>query len=577
MTSEEIDRHWGWRTDAYAPTEDLVGELPPDPPPVEMRASHNGDAFAKVRDLIDRTTDRGIPVEGGDRLRIPEAIFLSDPTASTWSGFPRSTPVPDFSAIAALDVADAIAEARDTPPPVPDAEQEAALAIMASETFVDLSGTAGVGKTFVARELIKRVEGVELCATTGIAAVNLGEGQTINSLIKYYDTDSLRQMFLDGILQAQLRRLRRAGLRKILLDEKSMLSGHQLTFLARAIDEINTTKSVEDMTDDQMGSDRQAEDPPPVGLILVGDFGQLPPVKEPFAFESAEWGRFKEHRCKLTTIRRQSDREFIRALHDVRAGRVQDALAYFTGDKFSPTTDEGFEGTTIFALNAAVDRYNQLRLDKCPGREITFTATRWGKQLPDWKHVLSPLTLKIGALVMILANKRYMSDDDDRPGALMYANGDLGEIMDVQGVEPRQRVLVKLQRTGGVVPVTMVIREALAPLEPGRRKELREEQENWRRVVQPGEPSDKVKDKYEIVGTITYMPLRLAWGSTVHKTQGLTLDRVQVNINDGFFGKPSMLFVALSRARTPQGLRIVGSQRTFIGRCATEPKVQPWL
>ena len=69
----------------------------------------------------------------------------------------------------------------------------------------------------------------------------------------------------------------------------------------------------------------------------------------------------------------------------------------------------------------------------------------------------------------------------------------------------------------------------------------------------------------------------IANGLVVSNTQGLTLDRVQVNIRDPFFRQPGMLFVALSRARTADGLRIVGDQRGFVERCRIEPRVQSWL
>jgi ATP-dependent DNA helicase PIF1 len=491
---------------------------------------------------------------------------------------PRSTPVPDWRTVATLDALDTITAARDIPAPVPDAEQEAALAILQRELFVDLSGTAGVGKTFVARLLTERMDGVELCATTGIAAVNLGEGTTINGLLHYYNTDTLREQFMQGYLQSTLKGLRRAGLRRILLDEKSMLDAHQLTMLVRAIDEVNQGRTLSDVGTDSESERETREAPEPIGLILVGDFGQLPPVKAPFAFESAEWQRFADHRVSLTTIRRQADQPFIQALRYIRSGDVTDALTYFTEDKFSATTDDQFDGTTIFAKNDAVDRYNQLRLDQVQGRGLTFPSTRWGKQSPEWKDIPAILNLKVGALVMILANRRYPAMDADERPALMYANGDLGVIVDVVNAQDPQtcRVMVQLKRTGRVVPVWMVQRECLAPLEPGRRQELREVTLSGR-PLQPGEPMDKIKEKYEIVGTVVYMPLRLAYGTTVHKSQGLTLDNVQVNIGDNFFGKPSMLFVALSRARSPQGLRIVGSQRTFVHRCATNPLVRPWL
>ena len=75
------------------------------------------------------------------------------------------------------------------PPPKPegplvfDAQQEEAIALCGTELYTNISGTAGVGKTEVAKEIIKRHPGVMLAATTGIASVNLGEGTTINALL----------------------------------------------------------------------------------------------------------------------------------------------------------------------------------------------------------------------------------------------------------------------------------------------------------------------------------------------------------------------------------------------------------
>jgi ATP-dependent DNA helicase PIF1 len=442
---------------------------------------------------------------------------------------------------------------------MPTAEQAKAMDVLADQLFVNVNGTAGTGKTVLAQLFAERELGVIRCATTGIAAVNLGEGSTINSALNYYDTQSLRDNYVGGFLQATLRRLRRAGVRKILLDEKSMLDAFQLTYITRAIDDVNQGKRLEAVGEgDEAAEEADRDAPPPMGLILLGDFGQLPPVKAPFAFESAEWPRYAEHTVKLSTILRQTDQDFIRAIHYVRQGRINDALTWFTDAKFEPVMDERFDGTTIFAKNDSVDRYNQLRLDACPGRPVSFEATRWGKQSSEWKQIPEHLNLKVGALAMILANRRYPKDDpDDQPG-LMYCNGDLGEIVDAQA----QVAQVRLKRTGHVVPVQRVTRDFLIPLDPGRRKELRE----------AGTP-ELIKDRWEIAGQITYMPLRLAWGTTVHKSQGLSLDQVQINIRDHFFGAPSMLFVALSRARTPQGLRIVGNQRTFIARCAVNPAV----
>lgn len=429
--------------------------------------------------------------------------------------------------------------------------------------FEDLSGTAGVGKTWMARELVLQQPGVVLAATTGIAAINLGEGTTINSLLRYYDTKSLEAMYTNGVLYMQLQALRRAGIQRIVLDEKSMLDGGQLTYLARAIEEINDPEggletigaSVEEATAREAMVDEN-DGLPPIGLTLVGDFGQLAPVKAPFAFESVMWDRFAATRTVLTEVKRQDSQEFIRGLHAVRAGDVVTALQVFTPDLFHHTLDDSYAGSTVFAKNIAVARYNQLRLDHLMTPLVQCTATRWGGQRKEWEAIPNTLRLKEGALVMTLANARTPE------GALDYVNGDLGRFL---GFDGDGHALVDLVR-GHTVCVLPITRECTVPLTPERRATLLE-------ADMPG----RIKGRHEIVGEITYTPLRLAWATTVHKSQGLTLDRCQINLGDSFFRHPGMLFVALSRARTLEGLRLVGTPGQLAQRCTVNPVVRPWL
>lgn len=428
--------------------------------------------------------------------------------------------------------------------------------LLALPPFCFVAGPAGTGKTFQAKAwAAQNPEGVILAATTGIAAVNLGEGTTINALLRFYDTASLRDAYTGGWLESQFKRLRRSGLQRVVLDETSMLSGDQLTILCRAIDNVNA---------DRTGDDQE------LGLVLVGDFAQLPPVKEPFAFESPEWERFAAATYTLTTIRRQADRDFVEALQAVRRGDVKTALEFF-GDRLEQTTHQTFEGTTILAKNDAVDKYNQLRLDKVKGAPLAFPSSRWGKVRSEWGGPPKPsrewgvpevLQLKVGALVMVLANRNVAGKDE--PPEYLYVNGDLGEIVSAE----RGCATVVLQRTGEQVHVVPILRENLIPLEPGRRKELKAEG-HPERVSQDG--------KHEVIGAVSYLPLRLAYSTTVHKSQGLSLDQVQVNIRDHFFSQPSMLYVALSRARTAEGLRIVGTPEGFRARCSVDQKVLQWL
>jgi ATP-dependent DNA helicase PIF1 len=444
-------------------------------------------------------------------------------------------------------------------------------------TFTYLAGPAGSGKTFLTKDWARREAGLVLAATTGIAAINLG-GTTINALLGYFDTKSLQEQYTIGTLAAKLGRLWRSGMRRIVLDEVSMLDGDQLTYLVRAVNEVNGRGYVLDTLDE----DDEKMGPANLGLTLVGDFAQLPPVKAPFAFESPEWrraadapqgssyDRFAEHTITLTEVKRQADAQFIDALRAARRGEGHRVAEYFAG-KFHPGTDDQFDGPTLLAKNDAVDRYNWLRLDKIPGRQIIFPSERWGDQRSEWGNPKKPantwgiplrLNLKEGALVMVLANRR-----SEGPGrALIYVNGDLGYLVGAD--EANHLAQVKLHRTGEVVPVEYVRREVLKPCDASRRKELRAEGKE-----------DLISDdgKWEITGWIDYMPLRVAYASTVHKSQGLSLDKVQINIRDPFFKSPGMVYVALSRARTAEGLRLVGNPATLIERCAADPRLKEYL
>ncbi len=425
-----------------------------------------------------------------------------------------------------------------------------------------LTGTAGTGKTTLARRWADWPDAI-LCATTGIASVNLGgEATTINTLLGYFDTASLTELFISGFLSVKLRKLYRAGVRRLVLDEVSMLSADQLTLLIKALEEVNGRGFVLD-GDDTFAEQFDSENDP-MGLTLVGDFCQLAPVKAPYAFVSPEWYRYTDHTCLLTKIHRQTDQDFVHALQAVRRGDATTALEFF-GPRLISVTDGAFAGSTIFAKNDAVSRYNGLRMDQLTTPVEAYKATRWGKLRGEWGSdpkkqarwgIPPAVQLKPGALVMILANKRY-----DEATTMRYVNGDLATYLG-QGAAG---ALVKLQRTDREETIEYITRTNTIPLEVGRRAQLKADGQEAR-----------IDGKMEIVGGITYLPLRVAYATTVHKSQGLTLDRVQINIRDHFFRSYGMLYVALSRCRTAEGLRLVGTAEGFVDRCRVDPLVKSW-
>lgn len=443
-----------------------------------------------------------------------------------------------------------------------DAEASAVTGSVHPEIQVDLSilprnarysfitGSAGTGKTTLVRAWCREERGAVLCATTGIAAVNLGDAVTVNSLLGYFDTTSLRDNYIHGFLQSRLRKLRAAGTTRYILDEVSMLEADALALLVGAFEDVNNEASV------------LRGDEPEIGLTLVGDFLQLPPIGEKpekgrretqakYAFESPVWApHFAPNVVRLSTIHRQADPDFIAALRALRDGTDLELLTPLHAclDK---TLDFHFEGTTIFAKNSEVDRFNQLRLRELPPPSVIYTSTRDGKARGEWKNIPETLVLRPGALVMVLSN--FYDDDASGNRHIVAANGDLAtfESPIQAGTSAPHAARVRLYRTGEVVTIPYVT------------------EHNRKATGNPRQP-------WETVGFVKYLPLRLAWGTTVHKSQGLSLDRVQLAIADPFWGAPAMLYVGVSRARNLEGLRIIGNMAQLKAKVNFDPRVAEW-
>ncbi len=463
-----------------------------------------------------------------------------------------------------------------------------------------VTGRAGTGKTYVIK---KRIEedpfyGV-LCATTGIAAVNMSGSTgnsvtTINSLLRYFNTESLEEAFVQRRLHRQLKRIRKKNL---VLDEVSMMEAAQLNPIVDALDEINDHKDME-----RRGG---------LGLVLTGDFAQLPPVSigngGQFAFESAHWERFAANTTRLEKIHRQDEPAFIDALGFARVGdgdRLVDLLDSIA--PFSSKLDVDFPGTTIFPKNKYVDNMNHVRLDKLirqGNKPFSVKSFRWGRQRSEWKQIPEELQLCDNAYVMILSN--------DSP-RFTFANGDCGAIVHYDSTG--NKVAVRLARNNKIVTVSKVERllstrsevpeDWTIPCTALTFAQYRDWQneEDEKKQYNVGKTREEMESFYEIyldaltanlrgpygtayydfrtkkwiVGGIVYLPIRCAWACTVHKTQGLTLNNVQIDYSDAFMRSPSMSYVALSRARSVKGLRIVGTPRLVASRTNVFKKVLQW-
>lgn len=356
----------------------------------------------------------------------------------------------------------------------------------------------------------------------------------------------------------------------ILVSNCSMLPDRQLDFIYQGVSAANQFADVES----------------PMGIRLVGDLAQLPPVPEavtrrvPWVFEAGCWGRFKENTTRLTKQWRQADGVFLDALNLVRTG-AGDAAAWLlktSGARFESQLDTEFPGTTILPRNDQVGKFNQMGLLRVRGESFTVTARRWGQQRSEWGQSLKtrewgipPATeLKIGSYVMILSNAPDFE----------YCNGDCGTVVAKSCNNEKDALIIRLARMGKEIVLEKIVRGVEHTEKPGQsayagsfdRIPPKEDDGSWH-----ARPHYRSRVRRWVTGQVEYFPVRLAYATTVHKSQSLTLDRVQVDFRNHFFASPGMLYTALSRCRTLQGLRLVGQPEVFAKHCQFDPRVKEWL
>lgn len=254
---------------------------------------------------------------------------------------------------------------------------------------------------------------------------------------------------------------------------------------------------------------------PRIKIVVVGDFMQLPPVEGGFAFKSKYWKEVTP--IVLKTQHRQKDQDFIDALYDLRVGHETAQLLKLMRDRYTyyPPKD----GTQLAAKNEVVAAINRERLQELPGKEYTF---KWScdicdkfttvKMLYNRCRFLPELTLKINAKVLLLTNTEF------------WCNGSTGWVEDI--------------RVGGVIRVRLMD-GSLVSVE---------------RAVE-----EVVNGSRDVIAKVNQYPLKLAYALTIHKAQGMSLDKVVINLNNHW--ACGQTYVALSRCKTKEGLFLFGNYK----------------
>jgi len=385
--------------------------------------------------------------------------------------------------------------------------QGEALTILKTGTNIFLTGEPGAGKTYVLNQYIEYLKdhsiAVAITASTGIAATHIN-GVTIHSWSGMGVKKNISVQELDSLESKRYLWKRFETTKVLIIDEISMLSAGQF----ETIDKI--CRSFKRNTKPFGG----------MQMVLVGDFFQLPPIvrdgeEQRFAFESISWKELKPLICYLKEQWRQDEGPLLSMLKSIRRGDIEEGFPELE-DRLNVEFEDVVRATKLYTHNADVDEINRQELSKLETTLESFTMTGSGKAdlLEKLKEsCLSPevLHLKPGALVMCTKNNFDAG----------YVNGTLGEVVEICKDTGYPTIITNNGRTITISPMV------------------------W-----------AVEDGEKILAKIEQVPLRLAWAMTVHKSQGMSLDAVELDLSRAFeYGQG---YVALSRVRTLEGLKLLG-------------------
>ncbi len=400
-----------------------------------------------------------------------------------------------------------------------------------TDTNVFLTGKAGTGKTTFLKTLQQQTaKRMIITAPTGVAAIN-ANGVTLHSFFQLP-----LGPFIPGTQATEEKRHQQFKLANY---KRRIISSLDLL----VIDEISMVRAdLLDAVDDVLRRFRKNSLPfGGVQLLMIGDLHQLPPIAKEedwqllrqaynsvYFFNSHALAKVGFVGIELKHIYRQSDERFIAILNQIRENQLnQDSVRELNKrfiQGFAPKPDQDY--ITLTTHNARAESINSSKLDLIQQQEKVYTASVSGEFPEHSFPAPKKLSLKKGAQVMFLRN--------DTANEKQYYNGKIGKIVGLFSDE----ILIKCPEDGKTVCVEPVTWENI-------RYSLNKE---------------KTKIEEEQIGTFKQFPLKLAWAVTIHKSQGLTFERVIIDAGAAFVH--GQTYVALSRCKSIDGIVLTSAIST---------------
>lgn len=398
-------------------------------------------------------------------------------------------------------------------------EQKRAIKYAIDGHNIFLTGPAGVGKSYTVNEIVRLLKkmnkNVSITASTGISADHIS-GCTLHSWVGCGLAKEKAEILAKSVRRNSKALERWTKTDVLVIDETSMLDYEFVT-------KINHIAKIVRGSSLPFGG---------IQMIFVGDFFQLPPVqkdrggKDPiFLFETDIWNLAVEKQVLLTKVYRQENSEFIDILMQIRNCK----MTKDTINKIKATSRHRFEGdikpTKLSCRNLDVDVVNMRELEKLPGDAIKFKCRDFyendeaEKKFKKTFQYPEYISLKPGAQIMLLINKPELG----------LVNGSRGVVVEINN-ENENEPTVNVKFSNGIITdLNMETRE----------------------ITETRELNNEFN---EVIASRCQFPLKLAWCMTIHKSQGQTIELLDVDLKNTF--TYAQVYVALSRGVSLENMRI---------------------